>query len=203
MKTERLGNTNFKFSTRGFLVALAASSMLLMNGFNSMGKYSTGLNEINLVPKAYADDAVIIQQCKEAATIAHNERMLSSKDRAGVLQNVTIGTSVAFSIAVAVVGGLAMAPLVPIVLIVGGLEYSWMQSQISTQLAEAESRSSNQMAADHVKCVEDYAILLAELSVLDHAETNIQFNYQSGSLLSGLVDIPNGKTLVTSATLIR
>ena len=51
MKTERLENSNFKFSNRGFLVALAASSMLLMNSFNSMGKYSAGLKEITFVPK--------------------------------------------------------------------------------------------------------------------------------------------------------
>jgi len=203
MKNERLVNAKFKFSSRGFLVALAASSMLLMNNFNSMDKYGVESIEIDLMPKTFADDAMIIQLCKEAATIAHNERVLSSKDRAGGLQNVTIGTSVVFSVAAAVVGSIAMAPLVPVVLIIGGLEYSWMQSQISTQLAEAEARSSNQLAADHVKCVEDHAILLAELSVLDHAETNIQFNFTSGSLMGGLVDIPNGKRPVTSATLIR
>ena len=92
MKTERLENSNFKFSNRGFLVALAASSMLLMNSFNSMGKYSAGLKEITFVPKIYADDAMIIQLCKEAATNAHNDRMLSSRERADGLQNVTIGT---------------------------------------------------------------------------------------------------------------
>ena len=203
MKTERFGNSNFKFSSRGFLVALAASSMLLMNNFNSMDKYSGESNQITFMPKTYADDEMIIQLCKEAATIAHNERMLSSKERAGYLQNVTIGTSVTFSVAAAVVGGIAMAPLVPVVLIIGGIEYAWMQSQISTQLAEAEARSSNQLAADHVKCVEDYEILLAELSVVDHAETTFHFDFTSGSLLGGLVDIPNGKTPVTSATLIR
>ena len=203
MKTERLENFNFKFSNRGFLVALAASSMLLMNSFNSMGKYSAGLKEINFVPKTYADDAMIIQLCKEAATTAHNDRMLSSRERADGLQNVTIGTSVGFSIAAVAVGGLALTPLVPIVLVIGGIEYSWMQSQVSTQLAEAEARSSNQMAADHVKCVEDHAILVTELNVLDQAETNIQFNYTSGALLGGLVDMPNGKTPVTSATLMR
>ena len=146
---------------------------------------------------------MIIQLCKEAATTAHNDRMLSSRERADGLQNVTIGTSVGFSIAAVAVGGLALTPLVPIVLVIGGIEYSWMQSQVSTQLAEAEARSSNQMAADHVKCVEDHAILVTELNVLDQAETNIQFNYTSGALLGGLVDMPNGKTPVTSATLIR
>jgi len=66
MKTERLENSNFKFSNRGFLVALAASSMLLMNSFNPMGKYSAGLKKITFVPKTYADDAMIIQLSKEA-----------------------------------------------------------------------------------------------------------------------------------------
>jgi len=56
-----------------------------------------------------------------------------------MLRNVAIGTSIVFGVAAAVLGGIAMAPLVPIVLIIGGIEYAWMQSQISTQLAEARS----------------------------------------------------------------
>lgn len=60
-----------------------------------------------------------------------------------MLRNVAIGTSILFGVAAAVLGGIAMAPLVPVVLIIGGIEYAWMQSQISTQLAEAEARSLN------------------------------------------------------------
>ena len=60
-----------------------------------------------------------------------------------MLRNVAIGTSIVFGVAAAVLGGIAMAPLVPVVLIIGGIEYAWMQSQISTQLAEAEARSLN------------------------------------------------------------
>ena len=107
--------------------------------------------------------------------------MLNSVDRAGNLRNVTIGTSIVFGVAAAVVGGIAMAPLVSVVLITGGIEYAWMQSQISTQLAEAEARSSNQLAADNVKCVEDHANLLAELGVFDHAGTTFQYSFTSGS----------------------
>ena len=60
-----------------------------------------------------------------------------------MLRNVAIGTPIVFGVAAAVLGGIAMAPLVPVVLIIGGIEYAWMQSQISTQLAEAEARSLN------------------------------------------------------------
>lgn len=181
MKTERFRSSNSKFSSRGFLFALAASSMLLMNNFNTMDKYGAESDQVDLMPENYASDTVIIQVCRETATIAHSERMLNSVDRAGNLRNVTIGTSIVFGVAAAVLGGIAMAPLVPVVLIIGGIEYAWMQSQISTQLAEAEARSSNQLAADNVKCVEDHANLLAELGVIDHAGTTFQYSFTSGS----------------------
>ena len=48
-----------------------------------------------------------------------------------MLRNVAIGISIVFGVAAAVLGGIAIAPLVPVVLIIGGIEYAWMQSQIS------------------------------------------------------------------------
>ena len=57
MNTETFGNSKFKFSARGFVVALAASSMLLMNSFNSIGNYSAGSTKLSVIPNVYADDA--------------------------------------------------------------------------------------------------------------------------------------------------
>jgi hypothetical protein len=51
-----------------------------------------------------------------------------------------------------------------------------------------------------LKCVEDAILLEQELSVLDAAESTFRFNFTSGALLGGLVDIPNGVKTKTSVT---
>ena len=73
-------------------------------------------------------------------------------------------------------------------------------SQIKEQASEARIRSSNQWSADDIQCERDLETLASELENADQAEAQVHFDFMSGSILGGLVDLPNGRKTRTSAT---
>ena len=92
--------------------------------------------------------------------------------------------------------GLATYPIATL----GTVEVAWMYSQIKKQASEARIRSSNQWSADDIQCERDLETLASELENADQAEAQVHFDFMSGAILGGLVDLPNGRKTRTSAT---
>ena len=150
--------------------------------------------------KIYAYEELLVQQCKNRAQLNHVDQVAIINERASKRERGITYTTIAFSGLGIVAGFLSGGALAFPVVAIGAAEIAWMQNDINTQKQRSKERVDKELAREELRCVEDAERLEQELSVLDFAESTIIFNYTSGALLNGLVDIPNGVQTKTSAT---
>lgn len=148
----------------------------------------------------YAYEDFLVQQCKTRAQYAHADRIASIEERSRMLGKGPFYTTIVFGGLSVVAGVLTGGALAFPVIAIGAAEVAWMHNDIAEQKSEATRRASQELANEELKCVEDAILLEQELSVLDAAESTFRFNFTSGALLGGLVDIPNGVKTKTSVT---
>ena len=148
----------------------------------------------------YAHENFLLEECKRKSREAHNQRLGDIEAREDMLGVMPIATGFVFGGLAAIAGyftaGTATYPIATL----GTVEVAWMYSQIKEQASEARIRSSNQWSADDIQCERDLETLASELENADQAEAQVHFDFMSGSILGGLVDLPNGRKTRTSAT---
>lgn len=148
----------------------------------------------------YAHEDFLLEQCKRGAREAHNARLEDIAAREEMLGTIPVATGVVFAGLSAAAGFFSLGTLSFPILALGTVEVAWMYDQIKSQASESRIRSSKQWSADDVQCERDAETLASEQASVDDAETLVHFDFLSGAILGGLVDIPSGRKVITSAT---
>ena len=183
---------------RSLLYTVPTLALLLFTVASPLRFQHTGIQQIESTADTWSH--IVLAECENEAELAHDRRVLSYKERAGKLQNVATTTAVLYAVGGAVAGFLSGGWLVAPVAAIAIAEVAWMQSEIDSQLSSLTFSSSNQLRSDILKCAEAADELEAELAVVDDMERTVVFDFTSGAILTGLVDIPNGRQTKTSAT---
>lgn len=182
---------------RSLFYTVPALAILLFTVASPLRFQSTGVQRIESTADTWKQIAQA--ECENEAGLAHDRRVRSYEERAAKLQNVVTATAIVYTVGGAVAGVLSGGWLAAPITVIALAEVAWMQSEIDSQLSSLTFSSSNQLRSDILKCAEEAEALEAELSVVDDMERTVVFNFQSGAILTGLVDIPNGRQTVTSA----
>ena len=190
-----MGKTKIK---RSLLYSIPASAFLLFSIISPIRYDHTGVQRVEVGAQSLSE--IMITECENEASLAHDRRVLSYQERADKLQNVATATAVVYGVGSIVAGVLTGGWLVAPVAAIGIVEVAWMQSEISSQLSSLTFASSNQLRRDNLECAKSAAETEAELAMLDVMERTVFFDFESGAILTGLSDIPNGRQTKTSAT---
>lgn len=183
---------------RSLFYTVPAVSLLLFTVSSPVRVEHTGVQIIESVAEEWSH--VVLQECENEATLAHDRRVISYEERARKLENTTTLIGFFFGAGTIAAGIFSGGWFAVPVATIAAAELAWMQAEVASQLSSLTFSSSNQLRSDLLKCAEAADALEAELSVVDHMERTAVFDFQSGAILSGLVDIPNGRKTKTSAT---
>jgi len=148
---------------------------------------------------SYAHEDFLLQECKRRGREAHNQRLEDIAAREDALGAVPVATGVVFAGLSAAAGFFSLGVLSFPILALGTAEVAWMYDQIKTQASESRTRSSEQWSADDVQCERDAERLASEIASVDAAEALVHFDFNSGAVLGGLVDIPGSNQVATYA----
>ncbi len=198
IENAKLSKKSESRGVRSLLYTVPTIALVLFTVASPYRLQNSGMQRI--VSTADTWSHVVLAECENNAALAHDIRVRSYEDRAAKLGNIATATAVFYTVGGAVAGLLSGGWLVAPVAAIALAEVAWMHSEIDSQLSSLTFSSANQMRSDILKCAEAADALEAELSVVDHMERTVVFNFESGAILTGLVDIPNGRQTKTSAT---